>query len=211
MNIILQKFRNTGLRILIPVVKIIGKIMPPFQKKDPMINFYKIEKLLQPMDIILTTSRGHLSNLFNPGKYKHAIAYIGEQNGIPQIIESTGEGVKQRTLVECLSTKDVIAVLRPEKSVIADSVQAGKAISWLKKQIGKPYDYEFDMDSQKKFNNFFCSELIYFAIKHVNPATSFTLMETFGVPTVSPMDFYKAKKKFRCIYETKSQVKTAAQ
>ena len=185
-----------------PAVKIIGRIIPPFSKKDPMINFYKILGLLQPMDIILTTSRGHLSNLFNPGRYKHARAYIGLENSIPQIIESTGEGVNQRTLVECMSTKDVIAVLRPNKQVFANKKQEQKAIAWLKMQIGKPYDYVFDMNSQKKFNNFFCSELIYYAINEVNPDTTFTLMETFGVPTVSPMDFYKAKKKFDLIYET---------
>lgn len=202
MTTLLQKFRNTGLLVLMPVVKIIGRIMPPFSKKDPMINFYKILDLLHPMDIILTTSRGHLSNLFNPGRYKHAIAYIGIEKGIPQIIESTGEGVHQRTLVECMSTKDAIAVIRPNKQVFADKKQVKNAIAWLKKQEGKPYDYVFDMNSQKKFKNFFCSELIYYAIKEVNPATNFVLMETFGVPTVSPMDFYKAKKKFDLIYET---------
>lgn len=205
MKTLLQKIRNTGLLILMPVVKIIGKIMPPFSKKDPMINFYKILALLQPMDIILTTSRGHMSNLFNPGKYKHAIAYIGLEKNIPQIIESTGEGVHQRTLVECMSTKDAIAVLRPNKQVFTNKKQVKDAIAWLKRQEGKPYDYQFDMNSQKKFNNFFCSELIYYAIKEVNPQTNFTLMETFGVPTVSPMDFYKAKKKFDLVYETEEK------
>ena len=198
----LQKFRNRFLLLLIPLVRLVCRIMPPFSKKDPMVNFYRIAAALQPMDIILTTSRGHLSNLFNPGKYKHAIAYIGLEENIPQIIESTGEGVKQRTLVECLSTKDVIAVLRPNKEVISSRAQVKRAIAWLKEQRGKPYDYVFDMNSQKKFNNFFCSELIYFAIKEVNPETNFVLMETFGVPTVSPMDFYRAMKKFDRIYET---------
>jgi hypothetical protein len=59
------------------------------------------------------------------------------------------------------------------------------------------------MNSQKRFKNFFCSELIYFSIKHVNPETEFVLMNTFGVPTVTPADFYRAHNKFQLIYETK--------
>jgi hypothetical protein len=198
-----RKIRNRLFYFLIPLVKIIGKITLPYTKKDPMINFYIIKKLLRPMDIILTTSYGHLSNLFNPGKFKHALAYIGEEKGIPVIIESIGEGVVKKTLVECLSTKDVIAILRPKKNVISSNSQVNKAIRWLENQVGKPYDFVFDMNSQKRFKNFFCSELIYFSIKHVNPETEFVLMNTFGVPTVTPADFYRAHNKFQLIYETK--------
>jgi hypothetical protein len=198
-----RKIRNRLFYFLIPLVKIIGKITLPYTKKDPMINFYIIKKLLRPMDIILTTSYGHLSNLFNPGKFKHALAYIGEEKGIPVIIESIGEGVVKKTLVEWLSTKDVIAILRPKKNVISSNSQVNKAIRWLENQVGKPYDFVFDMNSQKRFKNFFCSELIYFSIKHVNPETEFVLMNTFGVPTVTPTDFYRAHNKFQLIYETK--------
>ncbi len=203
MNQTIIKIRGLLFYFLVPLVKIVGKISLPFAKKDPMINFYKIMKILKPMDIILTTSYGHLSNLFNPGKFKHALAYLGEENGIPVIIESIGEGVAKKTLVECLSTKDVIAVLRPKNNVMSTPRQVDKAIRWLKKQEGKPYDFVFDMNSQKRFKNFFCSELIYFAIKHVNPETEFILRNTFGVPTVTPTDFYRANKKFQLIYETK--------
>ncbi len=203
MNQSVKKIRELLFYLLVPLVKLVGKISLPFTKKDPMINFYNIKKILKPMDIILTTSYGHLSNLFNPGKFKHSLAYIGEEKGIPLIIESIGEGVVKKTLVECLSTKDVIAVLRPKKNVISDTRQVNKAIRWLKKQVGKPYDFVFDMNSQKRFNNFFCSELIYFSIKHVNPETEFVLRNTFGVPTVTPTDFYRAKKKFQLIYKTK--------
>lgn len=205
MNASIEKIRNYLFCLLVPLIKIVGKISIPFSKKDPMINFYKIKKVLRPMDIILTTSYGHLSNLFNPGKYKHALAYIGEEKGMPVIIESIGEGVVKKTLIECLSTKDVIAILRPKKNVLFGKSQVDKAIRWLKAQVGKPYDYVFDMNSQKRFKNFFCSELIYFSIKHVNTETEFVLMNTFGVPTVSPTDFYKADKKFQLIYETKNK------
>ncbi|MGL4368253.1 MAG: YiiX/YebB-like N1pC/P60 family cysteine hydrolase [Spirochaetota bacterium] len=196
------RIRDVLFYLCTPVIKLVGKISVPYIDKDPMHNFYTITSLLRPMDIILTTSYGHMSNFFNPGKYKHAIAYVGETHGVPMIVEAIGKGVIRRSLVECLSSKDEIAVLRPKEPVLNDAQKAG-AIQWIEQQVGKPYDYQFDMNSQRRYQSFFCSELIYFAIKQVNPETSFVLMDNLGVPTVSPGDFYRAEKKFDLIYETK--------
>lgn len=60
------KTREILLKVLNPLVKIIGKIKSPFVKEKMALSYTpEILDTLQPLDIILSKSLGHLSNVFN--------------------------------------------------------------------------------------------------------------------------------------------------
>lgn len=193
--------RTLIFKLVRPLVILIGKIHVPYSVKSAAKSYFEILDVIQPGDIILSTTYGHASNLGNPGKFKHAILYIGIENKKPMIIEAIGEGVIKRTLVECIAEKDKIAVIRSNE-ISQDSPNLKDALKWANSQVGKPYDYDFDTTGNDKYDNFFCSEFCLDFWHIVNPDISFVLMEVFGVSTVSPNDFYNASpKKTSVIFE----------
>jgi hypothetical protein len=196
------KTREILLKVLNPLVKIIGKIKSPFVKEKMALSYTpEILDTLQPLDIILSKSLGHLSNVFNPGKWKHAIIYLGIENGIPMIAEAIGRGVIKRNLYECLADKNFIAICRTKEKLTKTAITKG--VDFANAQVGKGYDYDFDMFSGHKYQNFFCSELAYYTLKEAIPNLKFKLMKSLGVETVSPNDFYQADKHFDVVFETK--------
>ncbi len=199
------KIREIVFKTLEPLVRFIGKIHDPFLKDVMALSEAPtILDTLQPLDIILATTLAHLSNVFNPGKWKHAIIYIGkDENGVPMIIEAIGKGVIKRSLYECLATKNYISICRVKEQLTKKAINRG--LAFCEAQVGKPYDYGFDMVTGHKYQNFFCSELAYYTLKEALPDLDFKLMKSLGVNTVSPGDFYKAKKKFDVVFETKEQ------
>jgi uncharacterized protein YycO len=197
-----QTLYFTFVKCLIPIIQFIGKIHLPFTSKEKiMSDYYEIESLLQHGDVILSTSYGHLSNLVNPSKWKHALMYIGKENNIPYIIEAVGDGVVKKSLAQWLSSKDEICVLRFRDSIL-DATQKLNATLWIREQLGKPYDYSFDSQTQDKFKNFYCSELVYYSIKSSNPEAKIDLRDTNGILTITPSDYYNMiGKKNYLVYE----------
>ena len=197
-----QTLYFTFVKCLIPIIQFIGKIHLPFTSKEKLMSdYYEIESILQHGDIILSTSYGHLSNLINPSKLKHALMYIGKENNIPYIIEAVGEGVVKKSLAQWLSSKDEICILR-FKDFILDNTQKLKATLWIREQLGKPYDYSFDSQTQDKFKNFYCSELVFYATKAANKDAPIELRDTNGILTITPSDYYNMiGKKVDLIYE----------
>jgi hypothetical protein len=188
--------RSLLVELLIPFVTWMGKIKAPFSDKKAIDHFFEIQDHLNPGDVILSTTLGELSNWFNPGKYKHAIIFAGWQDykgykNVPMVMEAIGQGVLYRSLAECLATKDKIVICEPRKPLTPQ--EFNKGFKWALKQVGKPYDYRFEVRGENKFKNFYCSEYYYDFIKKCRPTIEFTLMYIFGVATVKPMDFYNAK------------------
>lgn len=196
-----------------PFVKWIGKIKAPFMEKKGLYKFYEIQKILQPGDIILTTVNGHLSNIFNPSKIKHAIAYYGkdiyEGENVPFIVEAVGAGVLKRPAEWCIGEKDEVIVMRPKPEVFTlTNETVTKYQRFLDSCVGAKYDYKFDLSLDAladtvphKFMNFYCSELCYLSIKSAVPGTLFKLRKSMGVDTVTPLDFYLATDKFYNVFE----------
>ena len=197
-----QTLYFTFVKLLIPIIQFIGKIHLPFTSKEKLMsNYYEIESLLQHGDVILSTSYGHLSNIINPSKWKHALMYIGKENNIPYIIEAVGEGVVKKSLAQWLSSKDEICILRFNEEILS-SIQKIEAVNWIKKQLGKPYDYSFDSQTNDKFKNFYCSELVYYSIKAGNPEAPIELRNTNGIKTITPNDYYNMRdKKNKLVYK----------
>jgi hypothetical protein len=196
----MSQIRFKFLKFFKPILKIIGIIKMPFMSKKHIFeHFYEIQARLEPGDTILTTSKGHLSNvfnrLFNPGKYMHTGIYIGEENGIPTVVDAISEGVVKRSLPVFLADKDKVALVRPLPLTINRS-QIKKSLIWLEDQIGKPYDYYFSYGDDK----FYCSELNYFFYKAGNPKLPFTRFYK-GSGEVRPNDFKNAKLHFFVYFE----------
>ena len=193
-----------------------GTVKVPFlYKKHTFLRFFDIKsneyipieeiiKNIKEGDILLSTSKGHLSNFFNKmvnkGKYNHALLYVGNILNQPSIVEGVGEGVVIKPLNIFLLDKDFFCIIRPYDSV-ANEQQKKEAIRFALAQIGKDYDYLFEMGGKKGGESYFCSELVYEAYKHANTDIKFVRREVMGYETVAPNDFYNAKKYFRVIYE----------
>jgi uncharacterized protein YycO len=187
-----------------PVIVFIGKIYPKLSSKEHIFKqYYNIESLVRPGDVILTKSDGHLSNLTNIGYWKHALICVSGERFKQDIVEAIGKGVVRRSLIEMLASKDRIIILRPTSKLIENKEQTQKSIEFVLNQVGKPYDYKFDSFTHSSTESFYCSELIYSSIKSANPSADFNLRSSFGIKTVTPMDLYNmvSKGKFEIIIE----------
>lgn len=179
-----------------PITKFIGEIYFKSSSKEHIFKrYYDIENSLLMGDVLLTHSDSHMSNLINLGYWKHAVVYVGKENGIPMIVEAIGRGVIKRPLVEMLSSKDRICILRPSKKLLEIWEHKEDFVYFCKQQVGKKYDYSFDSFSKKSHESFYCSELIYFGIITANPKADFNLRKNFGIFTVTPMDLYNMSRK----------------
>lgn len=220
MTKIIQSIYFHILTTLKPFLLFIGKIYPKFSSKEHIFEqLTTIKALLVPGDIILTKSDAHLSNITNLGYWKHGLIYMGTEEVIVNnrkmeehiIVEAIGEGVVKRTLEEMLASKDRILIIRATDKLLDENkfLEAVKCwdnfFTFVKEQIGKPYDYSFDSFSNRSHESFYCTELIYKAFKYAFPLSNFDLRPTYGILTVTPMDLFNmiAKGKFEKILEIK--------
>ena len=193
------------LTLIRPILIWVGTVSLPFtSKKHIFSKFYEIQDILQPGDIILTISRGHLSNVLNKvvnkGKYNHALMYIGVYNGHPSIIEAVGDGVIIKTVPVLLSDKDALSIVRPLEITLSES-EKKKAIDFAINQLGKSYDYLFEIGGGEGSKAYYCSELVFESYRFANPNIKFIREESLGYSTVTPNDFYNAKKYFKVMFE----------
>lgn len=100
-------------------------------------------KTLQPGDILARGYRDYLDGKFIPGKYSHTGVYIG--NG--EIIHAVAEGVSECSLIDFCRC-DRLAVIKPR-------AYQEEAIAFLKRNLGKPYDFNFESENEA----FYCHEL----------------------------------------------------
>lgn len=199
-----MKLHERFFRFMKSILKFISEIHLPFISKEKVFkDFYEIKDNLMIGDCILSYSAGYLTNffnkLFNPGKWMHASIYVGEVNGIPTIIESVGEGVIKSSLPKFLSTKDKIAIVSPKEWMNMN--QRRQACSFAFQQLGKQYDYLFELRNEKGNERYYCSELVWFSYNSANPNMEFT-RQYKNQKTITPNDFYNAKKFFTINYET---------
>jgi hypothetical protein len=162
---------------------------------------------LQPLDIILEKTPFRLTDKLIPGHFGHVAIWVGNQKELKQkglwnhevvqphhqkitpkgnkensnegfqIVEALREGVKLSSLKEFMNIDD-IAILRP---VFSDDVSEKEKESLLLtfRQIGKEYDFNFDVNTTEKI---VCSELAYVCFPQINWPTE----KTAGRHTISP-------------------------
>ncbi|MBY0413003.1 MAG: hypothetical protein K2Q18_02505, partial [Bdellovibrionales bacterium] len=159
-----------------------------------------LKATLNPMDIILEKSYFTATDKFIPGHYGHVALYLGTKAQLEEIgmwnhpkivpyqkdieegktiLEAVRPGVRLSS-VEDFSNIDEYTIIRKNENF--DSyVQYYEQISRGMQQIGKPYDFNFDIST---LNKIVCSELIYIVFGNVNWPTLYRL----GRPTITPDD-----------------------
>lgn len=164
--------------------------MPFSRKKFTGKDFWEFKETIEAGDIISTRSEGELSNVFIPGFFGH----VGIVASSTTIIEATTHGVVETDIYSFLLGKDYVAISR-DKFLSPDQKVAMNA--WLKKQLGKPYDFEFTTSDITKF---YCSELAYAGFKEVTGSSPFKLKKVLGQETIDPSDFFMSNRLFKTVW-----------
>lgn len=159
---------------------------------------HHIESKLQAGDILLDKTPFRLTDTFIPGHWGHAALWVGSADelralGIWEhpvvrpfqadieagrgVVEALRSGVQTNPIGHFLNVDDM-AVLR---AATLDRQAKAEAILYALRQVGKPYDFNFDAESTHRI---FCSKLVYLAYGNLPWPTSRIL----GRTTVSPDD-----------------------
>jgi len=155
-----------------------------------------IMETLQPLDIVLVSSKGKRSGQMIPGLFGHAAVYLGTEQDLQRLgvwtspsvqphtakirndrvfIEADAKGVHLSPASIVLNT-DGVAILRPRFSSLK---QRRKTARDYFSTMGMKFDFLFDVDSP---DCTFCTELIH----RVMPQLDLPIMEIYGVRTIMP-------------------------
>lgn len=192
-RIIIGRFRRWLLNMIYPVTQWVGRRHMPFSKKRISgDDFCELAELYRPGMIFLTRTNGELSNLVNPGFWKHGAMYVGDG----KVVEALGQGVVQTNIIDFIMKKDYIALLTP---LFADAVEMERAAIYARSLLGTPYDFGFEFGDKA----FYCYEVIYRSYKEVIPDMPFKpKTDAFGIPVIVGDDFYDADTKWQCLYDS---------
>ena len=186
--------RRLFLKAIRPLMVFLGKMTAPWvTKKICEKDYLAIKREMRSGDVILSQINGHATNLFIPGKWKHAAIVCSTG-----VVEAVGDGVQFTSLFDFLRTKDRVCLLRPKFLSQDEALEASRIAFAL---IGCPYDYFFVGNNKE----FYCSELVLHALNKVAPNQFIRLYQsTLKSHAVLPSDFYDAKGKFICIYNSEN-------
>lgn len=155
-----------------------------------------ILEVLQPLDILLVSSKGKRSGQMIPGLFGHAAVYLGTEQELRRLgvwsspkvqphsasirngqvfIEADSGGVHLSKASIVLNT-DAVAILRPR---FINPAQRRKAVLDYFSAMGMKFDFLLDVDSP---DCTFCTELIH----RVMPQLDLPIMEVYGVRTIMP-------------------------
>ena len=167
----------------------------------------KIQEELQPLDILLEKTPFRLTDKLIPGHFGHVAIWTGTKAELikmdvweepyikmyaeeissksddnskdeHQIIEALRSGVKLSTLEDFLNVDD-FAILRPVFTEENKIELSKEAIVMAFRQIGKKYDFNFDVNTTDKI---VCSELAYISF----PSMDWPTEKTLGRYSISP-------------------------
>lgn len=168
----------------------------------------KIQEELQPLDILLEKTPFRLTDKLIPGHFGHVAIWTGTKAELidmgvweepyikmhekeissksnndnskdeHQIIEALRSGVKLSTLEDFLNVDD-FAILRPKFKEDDKNNLTKEAIIMAFRQIGKKYDFNFDVNTTDKI---VCSELAYVSF----PSMDWPTEKTLGRYSISP-------------------------
>ena len=156
----------------------------------------KVSGTLRAGDVLLEKTPFRLTDSFIPGHYGHVAVWVGNEDELRRlgiwehpvlrpyqiniragrgVVEALRSGVQMNTLGHFMNIDD-LAVLRARQISDADRAEA---ILQTLRQVGKDYDFNFDVESTDRI---VCSELVYHAYGEVRWPTQRHL----GRVTISP-------------------------
>ena len=145
-------------------------------KPHPKENINKLMPRLQKWDIVCQKSAKCLTDKFIPGYFGHAGIYLGDSI----FVEAIQKGVVYSS-PEKFTEGNAFLVIRPR---INGEGQALRMEKLLKAQVGKKYDYHFNVESPDRL---ICTELIYLVFDQIDWETK----KVAGRYTISPDDLVK--------------------
>ncbi len=163
------------------------------------INWNELGNSLQPFDILFEKTTFRITDRFIPGHFGHVFIYLGKRKDLcsnSQLSKSIDEnttdslifveanlgGVRLTNIEQYLNADDLL-VLRTPKFFLSTNKKV-ELIDFISKQLGKPYDFLFDVHSNDKL---ICTELIYNCFDNLNWQTKSYL----GKETLCPDDVAK--------------------
>ena len=155
-----------------------------------------VKGTLKAGDILLEKTPFRLTDKLIPGYWGHAAVWIGNEaelkelgiwdnpivaryrNEIRQgrlVVEALRSGVEMNTLEQFFNIDSFGALRKPELS------QEGRARTVIQalRQVGKPYDFNFDVESKERV---YCSKLVYLSYSGVEWPTKKSLGRTTFTP-----------------------------
>ena len=156
---------------------------------------------------LLTSSRGHLSNVWirlgyklGNAKYKksiytHAIPYLGVENGKHMIVEAITEGIVKRPMIEAIGQKDMVMLLKLSRKVpssVVKRIYANlQAIVDRDEKTNIEYDSGHSLGTKEIYD---CSELVYSIVNqgHIDCGHRAPLapVNRAGVDSYAPIDVH---------------------
>jgi len=151
---------------------------------------------LQAGDILLEKTPFRLTDKLIPGYWGHAAVWIGTEEELKElgiwgnplvaryrdeiskgklVVEALRSGVEMNTLTHFLNI-DSIGILR--KPDLSREARANTIIQTLR-QVGKPYDFNFDVESKERV---YCSKLVYLTYSNMEWPTKKSLGRTTFTP-----------------------------
>lgn len=121
--------------------------------------YYEFRKQAQVGDVVLTYTRGELSNFYNPScDFKHAFMVVHPGNEL--YLEAVGEGTRLRKFADIVEHYDRVAVYRP--TFLRDAHQF-RIAQHYGQYVGLDYDFYFEDEDYLKNGHkmaVYCYELI---------------------------------------------------
>jgi hypothetical protein len=181
------------IRSLEPLIRKLGAIYSPFsRKKLTSEDWDQFQCILQPGDLILTATRGELSNFIIPGFWKHGAIYIPEKGGY--VIHAVGkEGVSEMDLEPFFFKRDYVAIVRP-KGMSEES--RAKICVAAKKNLGLSYDFSASLENA----TLYCFENLFVCHAEALGRLPFMPDKVFGEPALVGDDFYKRRNVYNVVW-----------
>lgn len=155
-----------------------------------------VRSSLKAGDILLEKTPFRLTDKLIPGYWGHAAVWIGSEDELKElaiwdnplvaryrdeiregrmVVEALRSGVEMNTLQHFLNI-DSIGILR--KPDLSREARANTIIQALR-QVGKPYDFNFDVESKERV---YCSKLVYLSYSGIDWPTKRSLGRTTFTP-----------------------------
>jgi uncharacterized protein YycO len=165
-------------------------------KKKEVIR--EVKAKLQAGDILLEKTPFRLTDKLIPGYWGHAAVWIGGEAELKElglwdhplvlkyrkeigkgqsVVEALRSGVEMNT-IEHFMNIDSIGIMRKPK---ATREERAKIVIQALRQVGKPYDFNFDVESKERV---YCSKLVYLTYSGVEWSTK----KSIGRTTFTPDD-----------------------
>ncbi len=171
-------------------------------RKGKLYRQQKVEdglgEVLQSGDILLEKTPFRLTDKLIPGYWGHAAVWLGTEAELKElgvwdhpvvrrhhkairegrlVVEALRSGVEMNPLEKFLNIDSIGVLRRPGLT----REQRKQVVLQTLRQVGKPYDFNFDVET---LDRVYCSKLVYLAYHGVN----WPVQESFGRKTISPDD-----------------------